>query len=322
MDSDSYCSEHDFLEESSIEEDDYLSEEDLVFFMQDSEDDDEEEFVPEPAPRQRSPIKQLDQALVEKMEAANVGRLKWLEAGQTEQTRQMNEQESAMFPPLGQSVESDGSSHACGRWPKKRTPVRMRLDFVKDGPYEIKFKSTERPSVPCNFIICGKQCPYGEKCRFNHDVPMCDAMKNGNLCMRGPACRTRHPAICYCKDIKTCTLFHPKDSDLGKLRSMKTRMCKNVMKFDKKNKPILNGKCPSGDSCKFAHTLQQVKEAVEPCRQKDKCKLVKMIARTNSKNVKVAMYLNVEGQCCRRLHPCEAVGNFVVRTSIKPTAKP
>lgn len=320
MDSDSICSDTSIYDE---EDDDYMSEEDLVFFLQDSDDDDEEVVMPPPAPRPKSPIRQLSPSLIAQMEAANVGRLRWLEAGRTElHAVQLSEEDAALFPPLGDSSNTDETRQSYGRWPKKRTPVRMRVDFVKDGPYEIKFR-TNRPTIHCNFVSTGKQCPYGDKCKFSHDVPMCNAMKNGNLCMRGSACRFMHPAICHCKD-KECNLFHPKKEDLGRLRGMKTRMCKNIIKTDQKGKTLLTGTCPSGDACKFAHTLQQIKEAVETCRQKDKCRLVKLVSRTDPKKVKRMVYKNVpDGQVCWRIHPEEAITNFVARTCVRPkTDKP
>ena len=309
------------------DDDDVESEEDLVFFLQDSGDDDDD-YVPLPTStaRPRSPIRQLSPSLVAKMEAANVGRLKWLERSLEQQPPFISVEDAALFPTIGESTGSTGEPRhqsSRGKWPKTRTPVRLRVNFVKDGPYEIKFNDSKF-TVPCNFIINDQTCPYGEKCKYNHDVPMCNAMKNGNLCMRGTSCKYRHPTICQCKK-QECTLFHPKKEDLARLRGMKTRMCKNVLKTDPATgKRILAGKCHSGDACKFAHTMAQVRDAAEPCRQKDKCKLVKLVSRTNAtNNVKKTLYKNVsDEQTCWRIHPEEVVANFVARTSARPIKRP
>lgn len=327
---DTYCSDVDEL--YSDEDAGFLSEEDLVFFMQDSDDDEDEEVVV-PEVRPKSPVRQLSPSLIAKMEAANVGRLKWLD-GPVSSIAQMSEEDAAMFPPLGHPDEKREPRRPRAHRPveKKRTPVRMRVDFVKDGPYEIKFRSRSA-NTTCRFVLDRKECPYGDDCKYSHELPLCNVMKNGNLCMRGAACRFRHLPICTCTE-EGCASFHPKKEDLAKMRGMKTRMCKNIMRTDEAGKTHLNGRCPSGDACKFAHTLAQVRENVEQCRMKDKCRLVRASARAavaksagakgEATSAKKKVYKNVPGlSCCWRIHPDELVANFVARTSAaKPAAKP
>lgn len=357
--------EYDYDYSSSVDEEEN-DEDELVFFMKDSEDDDDDDSDnnAESLNCTRSPIRQLSPSLIAKMTEANVGRLKWLE--QTPPDNSVNveltEEDLSSFPPLSQS-EPDQKKQVRRSNPQKkspsknkRTPVRMRIDFVRDGPYEIKFVASEQHVVSdktknkpkkdkliesdqkdkqepkiCRSIFNKTECLFGDKCKYSHELPLCRAMENGNLCMRGSTCRFRHIPICQtnkCED-KKCALFHPSKEDVARVRGMKTRLCKYVLQVDETTgKCSFSGKCPSGDACKFAHTMAQVKDAVEPCRLKNNCKLVKIVTRLPSRKLSTkpegnkvvgkTVYKNVPGgPCCWRLHPDEVIANFVARTSIK-----
>lgn len=297
------------------------SEEDLVFFLQDSDDDEEVEYVPKPTVREKSPIRQLDPSLVAKMEIENVGRLKWLERDTEEQEIVLSDRDVADYPFIGTSTEQTRErGMLTTRWIKNKLPVKVPVHYVKGGPSEIKFR--EKDDTLCNYVLNKDECPFGDACKFSHDIPMCKEMHNGKACMR-PVCRFRHPQICDKKDCSKldCTLYHLSRDQTNRLRGMKTRMCKNILKKDAKGKLVFEGTCPSGEDCKFAHSIAQIKEAVTECKKKEQCQFVKHALRANARKEKKSVYTNVHGAAtiCRKLHPNEAIANFIVRTSLPPT---
>ena len=72
-------------------------------------------------------------------------------------------------------------------------------------------------------------------------------------------------------------------------------------------KHFLNGKCPQGDNCHFAHSADEVKP--EPCRHGKFCNRVKY---------ENGVYKNTNKGMCKFKHPDESITNYLTRFNFKP----
>jgi hypothetical protein len=312
------------------EEEDVDSEEDLVFFLQDSDDDEEVEYVETPTVKERSPIRQLSPSLIAKMDTANAGRLKWVKwlEEQRHSDTLIDDRDDAEYPPIGTSGETTREKGCLAtRWKKISKRSEVPVYFVKDEPSEIKFKNDtmSRDGTLCNYVLKKEECPFGDNCKFSHVIPFCGDMRDGKFCRRN-VCRFQHPDICnkadkVCTDAD-CALYHLSKEQLNRLRGMKRRMCRNVLKKDPAGRLGFSGKCPHENSCKYAHSYDQIKEVVEKC--KPDCPLVKNMMRpvAKGKDKKLVVTNTTNERCCPRLHPKETIINYVARTYAQPAKQP
>ena len=104
-------------------------------------------------------------------------------------------------------------------------PFNVEINFTKEGkPSTIHF--VEKLPIFCKNILKDNFCPFGDKCKYNHDIPYCNTVKERLICTKA-SCRYKHISLCSeypkCKN-NECRLFHPKKSELLKLRKAKTKI--------------------------------------------------------------------------------------------------
>lgn len=143
------------------------------------------------------------------------------------------------------------------------------------------------PDLCNNFRRDGK-CRFGDYCKFSHTP-------RRPFCGKGAKCTNTK-----------CTFFHP-ENELAAMsvivpspieqRSQKIWFCKNLIK---------EGRCRFGDNCIFAHTKDEIKQHVTPCRFGLSCRSV---TKTNLKEV----FENTSDRKCVRLHPMESIESFINR---------
>ena len=323
----------DYLEDTDYDSDSlvdtlaegYDSEDDLVFFLDDSDDEDGEDdkvLVAEDV-KQPKVITPLSADTKEKMKVLD-GKLRWADDDFEPTTIVRSDDDKTEYPLI--TDEQPKEQRLWKKSPKspskkQRTPMRIRVNFVKEGePSRFCFRKRkpekkERKGIVCKFVLDKQDCPYGDSCIYNHTIPLCNIMRDGRICPRGTLCKYTHIPTCpdspRCKN-KKCKLFHPKKEDIQKAKDQKLRFCRNVLQ---------KAKCEYEENCKFAHSKEEVRQAATMCQHKE-CRLVRLTRVTNKKGVKVDMYKNTtEGRCCWRLHPNEQINNFIARTSMTSLTK-
>ena len=175
--------------------------------------------------------------------------------------------------------------------------VPMKIDVVVGGYSGITVVEPVSDK-PCRYITSGQMCPFGEKCRFSHNVQprACNTIRVATMCKHivakepcpfGNMCRFSHEMRPQIPPSTTTASGHTK----------KIWMCKKFV--ETKN-------CRYGSACTFAHTPEEVEKAVRACNRGTECGRVKKI---NGK------YVNVGDIKCNRRHPGELISNFITRTS-------
>jgi hypothetical protein len=205
----------------------------------------------------------------------------------------------------------------------------------------------------CNAIKDGKECRFGDRCKFLHQMPN---RQQKPICKYGIKCGN-----------KKCTFVHPDgkiinivekrlDSTGPALKTSRTKLadnslketkfgsnhgsqevvsfdpssyrkiwlCKNVFKISKTTGEVLYesikieeiGNCRFGDHCIYAHSLEEIRQNVESCKFKEECKGVK-ITQIQKDDKKVRRYENnFETRKCCRLHPKERFIDYIKRIQL------
>lgn len=86
---------------------------------------------------------------------------------------------------------------------------------------------------------------------------------------------------------------------------LKTKMCKSVEE---------GRRCANGESCRFAHTIEQL--TIKDCIFRDKCTFV---CHQEMEDALIYTNNNTKQKICQFLHPREALENYLSRTN---TGKP
>lgn len=288
----------------------YESEDELVFFLGDSEDEDEVEAEIVKPPKIITPI---PPDTVEKMKVLD-GKLVWATKTLQPAVTQWSAEDQKEYPFLPGKKQPKEKLKIKGSF-GKASPMPIRVDFDDEGEYGLRFnrKTEDRKdtkNIVCKFFLNERDCPYGNGCRFSHVIPLCNIMKSGKICHRGSACKYTHIPTCldsYRCTNKKCKFFHPSKEDVLKAQRMKLILCRNI---------IQKSKCEYGDTCKFAHSKEEIEKVVEKCRYAD-CGFTRSTTRVTKTGAKVLIYKNkIEGKRCWRIHPNEQINNFIARTSL------
>ncbi|GAB2293614.1 hypothetical protein Dimus_027827 [Dionaea muscipula] len=164
-------------------------------------------------------------------------------------------------------MDIHGHRRELGRWQNSSYVEAKRFwDGVSDSKHSVCHEMARNNNVDgrvengmklCNFISRGEECPYGEKCIFLHGrMGKCKGKNIGTTAHErwekdeGSLGSGRSYAI----SIKTCDR---KDSRLeeefqsSRWLSWKTRLC---------NKREVNGSCPYGVRCIFAHGQAELRK--------------------------------------------------------------
>lgn len=229
--------------------------------------------------------------------------------------------------------------------PTKHIAVNIaNTNFI--GLKEVEQKFDQQIRKLCNAIREGKDCRFGDKCKFLHQIP--DQKPN---CKYGIKCGNRK-----------CTFFHPdgkikpksptpqQPTPPRKARSedsnkpaksvspgnvevttsfdpssyRKIWLCKNIFKISTTSGSLYdsikieeNGHCRFGDNCVYAHSTEEIRQNLEHCKFKEECKSVK-ITQIKKDDKKVRRYENnSETRKCCRLHPKERVIDFIKRIQLQ-----
>ncbi|DAC81553.1 TPA_asm: CPSF [Hydra adintovirus] len=271
------------FEESDSEDDTYYTSDEATYFTS----DDEEEV-------KEKPIVPIPLKTVQIMEL-HKDKLKWINYVPTYNV--INDD----FPAID---NTSFKKHNKNRKFSFEKPFNVDINFTEDGkPSTIHF--VEKLPIFCKNILKDNYCPFGRKCKYNHDIPYCSTVKERLICIKS-SCQYRHLSLCSeypkCKN-KECRLFHPKKSELLKLRKAKTKLCKYIL--DKKECKNIN--------CKYAHSKKEIEENVEIC-QYTPCKLVESKLKKNKKGEKILIYKNNDNKKCNFLHQGESILNYIART--------
>ena len=107
---------------------------------------------------------------------------------------------------------------------------------------------------------------------------------------------------------KAFALLENKEELAKSLR--KTTMCRSVGKTNQDGTPV---KCPYGDRCNFAHSLDELQ--IRLCKFEDKCKFIYITPTGQIRNRKNC-------RACKAKHPGETDANYFARTGICKVAQP
>ena len=194
----------------------------------------------------------------------------------------------------------------------------------------------------CNAIKDGKECQFGDKCKFSHKIPKKPNCKYGVKCAN-KKCTFIHPespvleqqqilsvspktehykkSIVRSPNIITTTSY---DDDTS---FRKIWLCKNIFKFSTTGEKFLydsikiekTGNCRFGDHCVYAHSSEEIKQNLEECKFKEECKSIK-ITQIKKDDKKVRRYENnPETRKCCRIHPKERFIDFIKRIQLNTT---
>jgi len=201
---------------------------------------------------------------------------------------------------------------------------------TKGNTCEYDHKIYNQKQQVCKFILAGRPCKF-TNCKFSHQLENQQKIKRA-MCRNGEKCEN-----------KNCTFTHtvnkqkveaPSNNQEFKinfkpkpvLENKKFMLCRNM--FEIINKSIKKiGVCRFGDSCCFAHSLTEIKNAIEAspdfkCKFDNTCKGVvyeKMQITKNGKVINVLKYENTEkyGKKCFKIHKGERVTDYIIRTQSK-----
>lgn len=130
----------------------------------------------------------------------------------------------------------------------KRSPLARRLKFGKGIPTELNVKigpcggiNFAKPVIDklCKFVAMNDSCPFGDACRFSHDVRL-----------KRPQRDNEQPNRMVTAEGKTKKIW----------------MCKAFASM---------GKCKYGQHCAYAHSAYEVKAFVTDCMRGVSCQKVK-----------------------------------------------
>jgi len=224
-------------------------------------------------------------------------------------------------------------------YPAKHIAIKIgNKTFIefKDEEQQIKKKL-------CNAIKEGKECRFGDKCKFLHQKkPNClYGVKCGNKkCTfihpdgKSP---TQPPSVAGSNNSTSATTKAKREkspestttSDDNTPSFRKIWLCKNIFKFSSNATGSLydsikieeTGNCRFGDNCVYAHSSEEIRQNLEECKFKEKCKGI-IITQIKKDDKKVRRYENnPETRKCCRLHPKERFIDFIKRIQLNNTGK-
>jgi hypothetical protein len=227
-------------------------------------------------------------------------------------------------------------------YPAKHIAVKIgNTTFI--GLKEKDIIKPEQIKKLCNAIRDRKECRFGDRCKFLHQLP---SQQKPN-CKYGVKCGNNK-----------CTFIHPdgkiefkphpsspikldypiqqkrnssvKQKETGPSSQEETSfdtssfrkiwLCKNIFKISTTSGSLYDcikieetGHCRFGDNCVYAHSTEQIRQNLELCRFNEECKGIK-ITQIKKDDKKVRRYENnPETRKCCRLHPKERVIDFIKR---------
>ena len=278
------------------------------------EDEDEDEKAREAREKENEKYKKMLDGL-----SILEGKLKWTETWLEKLETPINPNvDPDMFPSL-----NDSALDKVGR-ERKRSKELLKF---KPAPHisvvvgNVTSIGLKQPDLPidarrrqlCRAIVAGKQCSYGDRCIFSHGEKR-----------EKPDCRFGN----NCKN-KKCTFIHPENepptpapastptSTPTPTMYKKMWLCKNKFRVTS-DKIITLDKCRFGDNCIYAHSKEEVRQAVTECKFGEKCNAVtmKFISKQNNPDMKVRRYFNAENKkICLRLHLKERLNDYITRTT-------
>lgn len=224
----------------------------------------------------------------------------------------------------------------------------LRGEECKFGNQCIFSHNTEQAQINklCNSIKEGKECKFGDKCKFLHILQTEKKIQKPD-CKYGVKCGNKkctfiHPngkklqgnqnhqttsnepitsAISRSSSRSTQSIYSESSSKENEIPLRKIWFCKNMFKItlpkvQKAGEPAnieKSGICRFGDSCIYAHSIEEIKQNLEKCKFEENCKNIKIIQIIKN-DKKVRRYENIsETRKCNRLHPKERVIDFITR---------